>query len=147
MCSDSVLGDSAHIKVAPRNFLGVGKHPFSTDCQATTPEPWQRSSKANRPCTAAIEKSMPSHVTVPKRQLLRRNVKRFRGGLVFKAHALLYHSILGLRVIKKKKKSKSDTPPPAVWRGKEGAPQQSCHQRESAIQHKWVCVWGVEFEV
>jgi len=36
-------------------------------------------------------------------QLLRRNVKRFRGGLVFKAHRLLYLSTLGLRVIKKKK--------------------------------------------
>jgi len=35
--------------------------------------------------------------------LLRRNVKRFRGGLVFEAHRLLYHSTLGLRVIKKKK--------------------------------------------
>ena len=34
-------------------------------------------------------------------QLLRRNVKRFRGGLVFKAHRLLYHSTLGLRVKKK----------------------------------------------
>ena len=32
-----------------------------------------------------------------------RNVKRFRGGLVFKAHRLLYHSTLGVRVIKKKK--------------------------------------------
>ena len=29
---------------------------------------------------------------------------RFRGGLAFKAHRLLYHSTLGLRVIKKKKK-------------------------------------------
>jgi len=29
---------------------------------------------------------------------LRRNVKRFRAGLVFKAHRLLYHSTLGLRV-------------------------------------------------
>ena len=37
-------------------------------------------------------------------QLLRRNVKRFRGGLVFEAHRLLYHSTLGLRVIKKKQK-------------------------------------------
>jgi len=36
-------------------------------------------------------------------QLLRRNVKRFRGGLVFKAHRLLHHSSLGFRVIKKKK--------------------------------------------
>ena len=36
-------------------------------------------------------------------QLLRRNLKRCRGGLVFKAHRLLYHSTLGSRVIKKKK--------------------------------------------
>jgi len=32
-----------------------------------------------------------------------RNVKRFRGGLVFKAHRWLYHSTLGSRVRKKKK--------------------------------------------
>jgi len=31
-------------------------------------------------------------------------VKRFRGGLVFKAHRLLYHLTLSWRVIKKKKK-------------------------------------------
>ena len=36
--------------------------------------------------------------------VLHRNVQRFRGGLVFKAHRILYHSTLGLRVIKKKKK-------------------------------------------
>ena len=35
-------------------------------------------------------------------QLLRINVKRFRGGLVVKAHRLVYHSTLGLGVIKKK---------------------------------------------
>jgi len=33
---------------------------------------------------------------------------RFRGGLVFKAHRLLYHSTLGLRVIKKKKRGRED---------------------------------------
>jgi len=32
------------------------------------------------------------------------NVKRFQGGLVLKAHRLVYHSTLGLRVMKKKKK-------------------------------------------
>jgi len=37
-----------------------------------------------------------------KEQLRHRNVQRFRGGLVFKAHRLVYHSTLG-RVIKKKK--------------------------------------------
>jgi len=30
-------------------------------------------------------------------------VKRFRGGLVFEAHRLVYHSTLGLIIIKKKK--------------------------------------------
>jgi len=34
-------------------------------------------------------------------------VKRFRGGRVFKADGVVYHSTLGLRVIKKKKKKKS----------------------------------------
>jgi len=36
--------------------------------------------------------------------VLHRNVKRFRGGLEFKAHRPVYHSTLGSRVIKKKKK-------------------------------------------
>jgi len=36
---------------------------------------------------------------------LRRNVKRIRGRLVFKAHRLAYHSTLGSRVINKKKKT------------------------------------------
>ena len=35
-------------------------------------------------------------------QLLRRVVLRFRGGLVFQAQRMLYHSTLGSRVIKKK---------------------------------------------
>ena len=37
-------------------------------------------------------------------QLLTRIVVQFRGGLVLKAHRLLYHSTLGSRVIKKKKR-------------------------------------------
>ena len=36
--------------------------------------------------------------------LLDRNVQWFRGVLVFKAHRLLHHSTLGVRVIEKKKK-------------------------------------------
>jgi len=35
------------------------------------------------------------------------SLKRFRGGLVFKAHRLVNHSTLGWRVIKKKKKGLS----------------------------------------
>ena len=38
--------------------------------------------------------------------MLSRNVERFRGVLVLKAHRSLYHSTLGLQVIKKKKKKK-----------------------------------------
>ena len=34
----------------------------------------------------------------------------FRGGFAFKAHRLLYHSTLGLRVIKKKKKKYQGLP-------------------------------------
>ena len=37
-----------------------------------------------------------------RQQLLRRNVERFRGGLVFKAHRPLHRSTPGLRVKKKK---------------------------------------------
>ena len=40
---------------------------------------------------------------IRRHRIGRRNVQRFRGGLVFEAHRLLYHSILGLRVINKKK--------------------------------------------
>ena len=40
-------------------------------------------------------------------QLLRIDVKRFRGGLVFKAHRLMYHPTLGSRVMQKKKKKKT----------------------------------------
>ena len=42
-------------------------------------------------------------VRVGGADIVRRNVQRLRGGLVFKAHRLLYHSNLGLRVIKKKR--------------------------------------------
>ena len=35
---------------------------------------------------------------------------RFRGGLVFKAHRLLYHSTLGLRIINKNKRGTASQP-------------------------------------
>jgi len=40
----------------------------------------------------------------------------FRGGLVFQAHRLLYHSSLGLRVIKKKKKVCGECNGLGLWR-------------------------------
>ena len=48
-------------------------------------------------------------------QLLSRNVEQFRGGLVFKAHRLLYHSTLGLRVIQKKEKKLDSWHSCASW--------------------------------
>ena len=42
--------------------------------------------------------------------VLLRNMKRFREGLVFKAHWILYHSPLGWRVMNKKKKVERFTP-------------------------------------
>jgi len=41
-----------------------------------------------------------------KKQLLSRNVQRSRGGLVFEAPRLLYHSTLGSREIKQKRRVK-----------------------------------------
>ena len=55
-------------------------------------------------CRTLLKMRRP-HVDCPGlwyEQLLERNVQRFRGGLVFKAHRRLHHSTLGLRVIKKK---------------------------------------------
>ena len=62
---------------------------------------------SDRP-TGASQLSAPFIMTIFSKALPheRRNVKRFRGGLVFKAHRLLYHSTLGLRVIKKKNKNR-----------------------------------------
>jgi len=48
-----------------------------------------------RPTCAEFSRQRNGH-------LLHINVQWFRGGLVFKADRLLYHSTLGLRVIKKK---------------------------------------------
>jgi len=52
-----------------------------------------------------------------KEQLLRTNVKRFRGGLEFKADRLVYHSTLGSRVTKKKKKGRDVGGGPALLAG------------------------------
>ena len=48
-------------------------------------------------------------------QLPHRNVPWFRGGLVFKAHRLVYHSTLGSSVIKKKRRTPNPTTAPANW--------------------------------
>ena len=49
------------------------------------------------------------------------DTERFRGGLVFKAHRLVHHSILGWRVIQKKKRTPSRKAAPPVGRGGGGS--------------------------
>jgi len=55
-------------------------------------------------CISALVVAVPcGSGTLNLRTILYRNVQQFRGGLVFKAHRLLYHSTLGLRVIKNRR--------------------------------------------
>ena len=68
----------------------------STDKRINTCTPTQVSSEGLQDC-AVVQFSN-------QEQLLFRDVKRFRGRLVFKAHTLLYHTSLDSTVIKKKKK-------------------------------------------
>ena len=57
--------------------------------------------------TEDVSGLFPSNLHPPHDELLlHRNVQRFRSGLVFKAYRLLYHSTLGLRVIKKKRRAR-----------------------------------------
>ena len=55
-------------------------------------------------CTQVWCPASTSSAWKTEEQLLRRNVERCRGGLVFKAHRWLYHSALVSRVLKRKKK-------------------------------------------
>ena len=59
-----------------------------------------------------------------------RDVERFRGGLVFEAHRLAYHSTLGLTVMKKKRRLRVD--------GEHHAKRASIHKN----QHPAVLVEG-----
>ena len=49
-----------------------------------------------------IPPKVPVHAALGE-QLLHRNVQRFRGGLVFKAHRRLYDSTLGVKGTKREK--------------------------------------------
>jgi len=66
-------------------------------------------------------------------QLLHRNVKRFQGGLVFKAHRWLHHSTLGSRVIKKKRRNVLEVSPQRLER--EPAPRGG-HRGTSLIRKR-----------
>ena len=70
--------------------------------------------------TKAPDTCRPTRLGAPRgpaEQLLRRNVQRFQGGLVFKDHRLVYHSALGSRVIKREKKAPDTVVPESVGSG------------------------------
>ena len=63
-------------------------------------------------CQANVADSAIRPPKVPdsiSEQPLRRNLKLFRGGLVFKAHRLLYDSTLGSKVMKKEEEEVADS--------------------------------------
>ena len=73
-----------------------------------------------------------------------RIVKRFRGGLVFEAHRLLYHSTLGSRVNKKKRRHTSQTRRTRVTFSRIASAVMrptSCH----AVRGLGLGVWGFVF--
>ena len=59
-------------------------------------------------CSVSIARSRTAQFPI-QGQLLRRKVKRFQGGLMFKAHRLVYHSNLGWRVMNDNKLKRSRT--------------------------------------
>ena len=69
-------------------------------------------------------------------------MQRFRGGLVFKAHRLLYHSTLGLGVINNKKQT------PASWVMVEGVGSRGSGFGFRGSGLVFGCgVWGASFGV
>jgi len=80
-------------------------------------------------------------------------VKRFRGGLVSKAHRLVYHSTLGLRVIKKKKYCRERRVgrrprAPALWRDAHAAVPVSLYRARERVPVGWCHqTWGDNISV
>jgi len=79
-------------------------------------------------------------------------VQRFRGGLVFKAHRLVYHATLGLRVIQKKKEPRSQVSRrhdscakmghtmSSLFGFKAQGPSRTCNEsKEEEEEGFWIC--------
>ena len=63
-------------------------------------------------------------------------MKRFQGGLVFEAHRLVYHSALGLGVIKKKSYLQQlRVPRGRAAKGTGAAPPHHCQENMAHIGH------------
>ena len=89
-------------------------------------------------------------------QLLRRNVKRIQGGLVFKYQRLSYHSTLGSGVINKKKKHRAAGRQLSLkWRetlGPDHSGLEKCVFLHFILQtqgckQRWVPVTGLVYEI
>ena len=96
------------------NCLGITRQGADPSIQTKDPsdapslKPIQSSSRVGSVCTAACSSPEFTDARFPdsaKRSFSK--AQRFRGGLVFKAHRLVYHSTLGSRIKKKKKLSAS----------------------------------------
>jgi len=90
-------------RVQGSGFRVVGRWPGVASPQPSWTPPLSR-----RGCISTCPFRLPLPPPPRTRRHLRigaRNVKRFRGGLVFKAHRRLYHSTLDLRVIKQRRRS------------------------------------------
>jgi hypothetical protein len=84
-------------------------------------------------------------------QLLRRNVKRSRGGLVFRTHRLVYHSTLGSRVIKKSSVFRGQDSEAVFWTAELvrciGVSFSCVRAPVYLIQRLGFRVWGLGFRV
>ena len=91
------------------NLILVSYKSTWSQCASRIDMPMSPFSLLSKKCSR--ESFYQSHVSPGiqrvRRQLPSRNVERFQGGLVSKAHRLLYHSTLGSRVKKKKKHTKA----------------------------------------
>ena len=84
----------------PSRFRATGFHELLPESQGQN----LASTVLHVPCSLRFKKGLQLKERAPTdlKNILHRNVQRFRGGLVFKANRLLYHSTLGLSVIKKR---------------------------------------------
>jgi len=85
----------------PRALAGASHAPWTWCWGGNQPVGFSERGSGVTPCLGLAEAPVRGEGL---EQLLRRNLKRFRVGLVVKTHRLVYHSTLGWRVIKKKKK-------------------------------------------
>ena len=120
-----------------RAELGAGHSIIKTVCTPLIPTPFLVQLSRSLPLSSVEEQTgMILYLAEPGR--MRRNrtlvvTKWFRGGLVFKAHRLLYRSTLGSKIQKKKKKIHLTI---SLLRGSEGI-QKKNNLIRTSIHHEY----------